>query len=48
MHGNVCSCNMMKEDVAGVNLRPKEPLIENPIISFVSCLELESSGDKVY
>jgi uncharacterized small protein (DUF1192 family) len=30
----------MTEDVAAVKLRPKEFLIENPIISLVSCLEL--------
>jgi hypothetical protein len=45
----VPSCKIMTEDVVGVNLRPKEPLNENPIIFFsFHCLELESSEDTVY
>jgi hypothetical protein len=41
MRGTVSGCKIMTEDVAGVNLRPKELLIEKTIISFVSCLELD-------
>jgi len=48
MQGTVSSCQIMTEDVVGVNPRPEKPLIENPIISFNSCIELESSEDTVY
>ena len=35
------SCKIVTEDVVGVNLRPKAHLIENPVISLGSCLELD-------
>lgn len=48
MQGAVSICKIMTEDVFGVNVIPMDPLIENPIISFGFCLELESSGGTVY